>query len=333
MTSQPALSKLNDVVTEDLLIASDTAGIQIHVRNKRLASVKTFSAERTVVLMHGATFSSGSLFDVRVAGFSFLDYLAACGYDVYAVDARGYGMSTRPPEMNDSPQSNPPVGRTESAVSDLGRAIDAILKRRDISSLNLVAMSWGASIAGVYTSRNNAKIAKLVLLVPLWVSATPLPLDFGGDLGAYRKVRVLDVKERWLSAAPEDKRDGLIPAGWFEQWAEATLAEDAQGAAETPPTMRAVNGPVIDVREFWNAGRPLYEPKDITKPVLLIHAEWDFDTPFDVARSLFFSLTSTPYKRWVEIGEATHMVVLEKNRLQVFDAIQGFLAETFAPAQ
>ncbi|WP_247820118.1 hypothetical protein [Bradyrhizobium sp. 187] len=39
--------------------------------------------------------------------------------------------------------------------------------------------------------------------------------------------------------------------------------------------------------------------------------------------------TNPRYRRWVEIGEGTHMVLLEKNRLQAFDAINQFLSEQY----
>jgi hypothetical protein len=47
-------------------------------------------------------------------------------------------------------------------------------------------------------------------------------------------------------------------------------------------------------------------------------------------QDFFLSLKRAPYRRWVEIGEGTHMVLLEKNRLQAFDAISQFLAEHYA---
>ncbi|WP_036023795.1 alpha/beta hydrolase [Bradyrhizobium yuanmingense] len=65
-------------------------------------------------------------------------------------------------------------------------------------------------------------------------------------------------------------------------------------------------------------------------PVLLVHAEWDQDVPIDSAQNFFLSLKHAPYRRWVEIGEGTHMVLLEKNRLQAFDAINQFLGEDYS---
>lgn len=43
----------------------------------------------------------------------------------------------------------------------------------------------------------------------------------------------------------------------------------------------------------------------------------------------FARLTNVPYKRYVEIGEGTHTVLMEKNRTQLFQAIQQFLDERF----
>jgi pimeloyl-ACP methyl ester carboxylesterase len=137
-----------DLVVEDVMIPSDTAGISLHLRNKRIEALKTFSAKQTILLMHGATYSSKSLFDVPLGGFAFMDYLAAQGYDVFALDVRGYGGSTRPPEMDAAAQDFEPLVRTEVGVRDLASAVEHILQRRGITRLNLVAMSWGGSVAG-----------------------------------------------------------------------------------------------------------------------------------------------------------------------------------------
>lgn len=332
MTTSDFLKK-NHIVTEDLRIPSDTPGIELYVRNKRPASMNTFSNEKTIVMVHGATYSIGSLYDVELDGFSFLDYLAGHGYDVYAVDVRGYGGSTRPPEMEQPADLNPPLVRTETGVRDLGTAVDYVLKRRNLTKVSILGMSWGGTVAGVYTSQNNEKVNKLTLVAPQWLSSKPVPIDTGGPLGSYRLVAVGSTKERWLSAAPEHKRIDLIPDGWFEQWVKATLASDPGSLTDHPEHIRATNGPILDIREYWTAGKAFYDPKDITVPVLLVHAEWDIDVPLELAQNFFTSLTGAAYRRWVEIGEGTHMVLLEKNRLQAFQAIRGFLDEAYAPAK
>jgi alpha-beta hydrolase superfamily lysophospholipase len=70
-----------------------------------------------------------------------------------------------------------------------------------------------------------------------------------------------------------------------------------------------------------------YRAQDIRVPTLLIKAEWDADTPAYMAQALFPLLTGTPYKRYIEIGEGTHTVIMEKNRMSLFREVQMFLDE------
>lgn len=315
----------------DFRVATETPGIELHVRNRRPASVTGFSADKTIVMVHGATYSSGSLYDVPLGGFSFIDYLAAGGYDVYALDVRGYGLSSRPRALDEPAENSPPVVDTDTGVRDLSTVVDAVLRRNRLARANIFAMSWGGTVAGAYASRNNAKVEKLALLAPQWLTDRPVPIDSGGPLGAYRLIAVRETKERWLAAAPAHGRAALAPDGWFEQWAEATLAEDPWSREVTPDRLRATNGPIQDIRDYWTAGRKYYDPSQITVPVLLVHGEWDVDVPIEVALAYFRQLDHARYRKWVEIGEATHLVLREKNRLLAFKAIRDFFDESFVP--
>ena len=128
------------------------------------------------------------------------------------------------------------------------------------------------------------------------------------------------------------KKADLIPPGWFEAWADATFAIDPVGSKQTPQVMIAPNGVVLDGREFWSVGKPLYDPALIRVPTFLAHAEWDADLPSYMLYAYFAKLTNTPYKRYVQIGEGTHTVIMEKNRMQLFRAVQQFLDDKHVPA-
>jgi pimeloyl-ACP methyl ester carboxylesterase len=62
-------------------------------------------------------------------------------------------------------------------------------------------------------------------------------------------------------------------------------------------------------------------------PTLLLHAEWDADLPSYQAQNYFAQLKNTPYKRLIELSEGTHTVMMEKNRMQFFHELMGFLDE------
>ena len=223
-------------------------------------------------------------------------------------------------------------------MRDVSAAVDYILQARTVPRLNLIGWSWGTVTMAWYTSRNNAKVEKLVLYAPVWIRQTASLVQAGpGPLGAYRTVQMSAARGRWLTGVAPEKQKDLIPPGWFEAWADATLKSDPDGMARNPPVLRAPNGVVLDGQRYWGApagqAKMPYSAADIRVPTLLIKAEWDADTPTYMAQTLFPLLTNSPYKRYVELGEGTHTIVMEKNRMSLFREVQLFLDERYAPAK
>jgi len=314
------------IAMEEMRVPASDSGIEIFVRNKRPADMTAFSPERTVLFVHGATYPASASFDLPLGGMSWMDYIAGRGYDVYLLDLRGYGRSTRPKEMAEKADANPPIVRGDTALQDIGAVVDFILRRRNIPRLNLMGWSWGTTLMATYTSTHNDKVERLVLYAPVWIRHTPSLVQPGpGPLGAYRTVTRDMAKQRWLTGVPEDKKTALIPAGWFDAWADATWATDPDGAKANPPVIRAPNGVVADGLDYFGAGRPYYDPTKITVPTLLVDAEWDRDAPPYMAQTLFPLLINAPDKRYVELAEGTHHMMMEKNRLKLFEAVQAFL--------
>ena len=322
-----------DTMMEEFHVPSDP-GIQIYVRNKRPAGMNRFSSDKTVLFVHGATYPAETAFDLKLDGMSWMDYIARQGYDVYLLDVRGYGQSTRPPAMDRPAAESAPFATTEEAMKDVDAAVDFIRKRRGVDRVNLLAWSWGTAIMQWYTSLNSQKVEKLVLYAPVWIRQTASLVQAGpGPIPAYRSVSMEQAKTRWLTGVAANKQADLIPPGWFEAWAAATVDSDPVGAKQNPPVLRAPNGVVADGLRYWGKGEIPWKPEDIKVPVLLIKAEWDQDTPSYMAQNLFPKLTGAPYKRYVELGEGTHTIIMEKNRMNLFREVQLFLDEVHKPAR
>ena len=184
--------KLPDLAVESYLIPAADAGIELYVPTSA-AGMTTFPPEKILLYVHGATYPSETAFDLPIEGASMMDLIAARGYDVYLVDIRGYGRSTRPPEMSQPPEANQPISSTEIAVRDFGTAVDHVRKRRGVARINLMGWSWGTAIAGQYTSLNNDTVARLVLFAPLWIFRkdaviAPAPAGFDGQPAAARRL-------------------------------------------------------------------------------------------------------------------------------------------------
>ncbi len=321
------------IVTEEFMVPTPASGVEVFLRSKRPEGLAA-SPGRTVLFCHDATYPAHSTFDLPLAGVSWMDYIAGRGFDVWCLDLPGYGRSTRPAAMSQPPEANPPLLRGEEAVAALGAAAAFIRQQRGIPRCILIAWSWGCSLIARYATENAGLAERLVLYAPQWLREGPNPASAGAgtgaQLGAYRSVTQAQARERWLNGVPEAARAGLIPPGWFEHWAGVTWATDPEGLRRNPPVLRAPNGVLADSAEYWQAGRPWWDPSKVTVPTLLVTAEWDRDTPPSMATAIFPLLTNSPGKRCVLLAEGTHTMLMERNRGALYQAVQVFLEEAAA---
>jgi pimeloyl-ACP methyl ester carboxylesterase len=312
------------IATETFMIQSADPGIKLKILNKHPTGQETFAADRIVLFVHGATYPSETGFDIDLPGGSWMDYAAQRGFDTYFVDIRGYGGSTRPSSMSQPPANNPPFADTKEAIQDVSSAVEFILKRRSVQKIDLVGWSWGTAIMGGYTEENNAKVNKLVLYAPLWTLKSPPPISGSGN---YRAVSYESARPRSLRGIPKGREEEISPSVWFDKWWAANLATDPDGSKQSPPVVRAPNGVIKDIVEYWGKGQPTWDPTLIKVPTLIIFAEWDQDTPPYMAQEVFSKLTNSPYRRLEMLSEGTHSIVLEKNRMRLIKQIQNFLEE------
>jgi pimeloyl-ACP methyl ester carboxylesterase len=115
-----------------------------------------------------------------------------------------------------------------------------------------------------------------------------------------------------------------MPREWFDQWWAEVTAADPDGKGET---IRAPNGVVQDGREYWEAGKALYDPARIEVPVLVTVGELDRDTPVYMAQTLFPLLTGAPWRRLSVLSGGTHAILMESHRMLLFRGVQQFLEE------
>ena len=76
----------------------------IYVRERMLPGTVVRSGglgDRVVLFVHGAGTPAEVAFDVPYQDYSWMEYLANAGFDVFAMDTTGYGRSTRPSPMDD----------------------------------------------------------------------------------------------------------------------------------------------------------------------------------------------------------------------------------------
>ena len=76
--------------------------------------------------------------------------------------------------------------RTETAVRDVGAAVEFIRRRRAVERTNLLGWSWGTVLMATYTTRNNDTVGKLLLYAPQWLRTSA---QLMAGTGAFRVVQ------------------------------------------------------------------------------------------------------------------------------------------------
>ncbi len=298
--------------------------LTVYARNKRKAGA-SITPERTLLMVHGATYPASVAFDLPIEGASWMDHLANAGFDVWVMDLPGYGRSDRPREMDGPSEASDPIITTDTAILAVSAVVNMILAERGIEKLNLLGWSWGTAIMAGYTQANPSRVNRLALFAPLWlITGTPTIGDPSAKLGAWRAVTKAEAKARWLRGVPEDAQASLIPAGVFDAFWEAAQATDSAGAAMNPPVLRAPNGVVFDAGRYWMKNAPTWDPGQIECPVMIVMGEWDADTPPSMANRIFPLLTKAREKRLVLLGRGTHTMALEAERHALFAEVQRF---------
>ena len=167
-----SVQKNAQILMEEFMIPSDEPGINLYVRNKRMASTTHFHKDNVLLFVHGATYPSETGFDLRLDGLSWMDVLAQQGFDVYMLDIRGYGKSTRPAAMDQPPMQNQPIADTDTAARDFASAANWVRQRRGVDKINVMGHSWGTATTALYTTRHADKVNRLVLYAPVWLRKT-----------------------------------------------------------------------------------------------------------------------------------------------------------------
>jgi alpha-beta hydrolase superfamily lysophospholipase len=284
-------------------------------------------------MIHGATIAS-ALWDNAAPGWSWMDILARAGFHAFALDLRGYGLSSRPASLY-LPDA-PPFARAVEVQADLCDTIAFIRDLTRADQVDLLGGSWGSVVCGLFASGPNARqVRRLVLYAPLysakgqgadWCALAADPEDperLNPRLGAVRPVHPNDFRRRWASEIPvADKaswRDSSVVEALIHQSLEEAAHPQCPGAFAVP------NGSVADLFEVFH-GRPLYSAAQINMPTLLLRGEFDPTSTHEDAMSLFTALGSER-KRYCVIGRGAHFMIAERCLPEVHGVIAAFLSE------
>lgn len=326
------------VERHDFLISSDP-GVRLFVRE---VSVSHAASHPPIMLIHGARIPGIASFDLPVAGGSLAADLATRGFDVYVLDIRGYGRSTRPAEMDTPPNAHPPLVRSNEAVRDIAAAVDWIAHRDHVTDVALFGWATGGQWAGYYASLYPEKVSALILLNALYRGDTAEPLvGHGSDLedhahagrynergcGAYRWNTADSLTRVWERNIPIADKDQWRDPAVAQSLVEQSLASDPESTSQHLAAFRSPCGAMED--SFYLAtGHELWDATLIMSPTLILVSERDFwSRPID-RENLVRDLVHAKRVKLVILPNATHFVHLdrpERGRNQLLDEVTAFV--------
>lgn len=335
-----------DVARTDHFVDSEP-GIRLYVRELRDAAAAD-AAEPPILLLHGARVPGVASFDLPVPGGSLAADLARAGHAVYVMDARGYGRSTRLPEMSEPPEASPPLVRSPAVVRDVAAVVDWIRSRRGVERVAVLGWATGGHWLGYYATLYPQRVSHLILYNTLYGGSSDheyighgssledprRPGHFNADaFGAYRFSTAESLFGSWDRSIPVEEKSEWRDPAVAEAYAEAALASDPTSDERTPPSFRAPSGALED--SFYLAtGRQLWDASLILAPTLILASELDFwSRPAD-RTTLRAHLTHASSVRVVELPQATHHVHLdraERGRDRFLREVLDFLATKTKP--
>jgi len=286
----------------------------------------TPTAHKSVLFVHGASFPT-----MLAAGFAFapgdswIEYTARQGYVACGLDFLGFGDSSRPPAMSNAAHQAPPVTDAKAAAQQIALAVDELRKHQGITSIHLVAHSWGTVPAATFAATHPHALSSLTLFGPIVPLNAPAPP--ATDHPAWWTITAQQRLEqlRFKDLLPHGKY--LLEPAVDQHWAPAFAASVPHVPGDPADALRIPNGPLDDI-DSVTAGHYPYDASDVAVPVFVVYGNYD-DVVNDAGAVRFLeTFTHSPLRWRLRIDDGTHVLHLEKNRHSLYESVNAFIRAT-----
>ncbi len=262
------------------------------------------AARPPVLLIHGSSMSALPTFDLTVPGkpdYSFMDWLAARGHDVWTLDHEGYGRSTVTDGNSD----------IASGVEDIKAAMEVIRRETGASSVLLYGMSSGALRAAGFAQAAPDAVSRLVLDAFVWTGeGSPTLAKRRDGVDFFRTHNRRPIDRAFITSIFTRDLPGTSDPAVIEACADAQLSY-----GDSVPT-----GTYLDM----TTRLPLVDPERVAAPTLIVRGEHDGIATLDDLLAFFRRLPSGD-KRIAVLPGLAHCTPLGLRRHLLWETVGNFL--------
>lgn len=278
---------------------------------------------KAILFIHGASFPTRLASGFEFApGDSWLHAAARHGYLACGLDFLGFGDSSRPREMQGDRSAAPPVTRATQAAEQIALAVDYLHAERKISTLHVVAHSWGTVPAARFAAMHPSELVSLTLFGPIvpvkWASKEEDSQGAWWSITAQERLDQLHYK----SVLPSSLH--LLEPAVEHDWAAAFSMSAPHVPMDAAGVLRIPSGPSADIHD---AGRGIYpyNAANVSVPVFVVYGSYDNVVNDQTAAPFLARFIRSPLRWQLHIDDGTHVMHLEKARHSLYESINAFV--------
>lgn len=300
-------------------------GVKVAIREVRTDGL---SDRVPIVLLHGTRIPGLSEFDLPVPGGSLAADLAAAGHVCYILDARGFGRSDRPAEMDDAPIPYArSLARSTEITRDVEAAVDHLLMETGKDKASLFGWGVGGTIMAMYAALWPEKVSHVIgYMMPYGGTGGNARFKIGSkwddpehpgrfnkkDFGnyAWNSLDLLD--QHWNNQIPVEDKDSWRDPAMFKAFRQALIDGDPDGAKLDPPMYRSPNGMLEDLYIMGCRGETLFSATQIYCKFMIVRAEFDGLSLESDMEAMIDDLTNAEEVVYWNPPNTTHYILLDR---------------------
>lgn len=277
--------------------------VSLFLWRKRLAQ-PVGDGRPPIILVHGSSTCGIPSFDLQVPGqpdYSFMDWLARRGWDVWTLDHEGYGRSTITDGNSD----------VASGAQDLAAAHEVIAQATGSSHAYVYGMSSGALRAALFAQNAPQVVQRLVLDAFVWTGqGSPTLAKRKEGIASFRASNRRPISYAYIESIFTRDLPGTTHPAVIAACAEAQMA-----LGDSVPT-----GTYLDM----TTNLPLVDPQKIAAPTLIVRGEHDGIATIEDLLEFFRQLPAGD-KRFASLPGIAHVSPLGIKRHLLWNAVDEFL--------